>query len=141
MNLEQRLQHASRDLREVQIVVPPLGGGTTRPRPHSTATPLLVPLLFVAGALFAIGATRTDEVGTLQGDLSTVTSPVDPSTAPAPVGADHEPKVRSIEAPSAFVEVQSIAESGNSARTTETSTRPVPAGTEARRLASGIGPV
>ena len=141
MNLEQRLQHASRDLREVQIVVPPLVGATPRPRPHSSATPLLVPLLFAAGALLAIGAARTDEIGTVQGDLSAVTSAVDPSTAPAPVGTDHEPEVRSIEAPSALVELQSIAEFDSSARTTETSTRPVPVGTQARRLARGVGPV
>ena len=61
MNLEHRLHHAARELREVTIDVPPLG---TRPtstgltRRTRLVPALAAPLLFAAGALFAVGAVR-----------------------------------------------------------------------------------
>ena len=87
MNIEHRLQHAARDLREVPIVVPPLGHRAgARPVPSRLsvlATPVLVPLLFVAGALFAIGAARAPVHQPIQSDIPAIVGPVTDDEAPA----------------------------------------------------------
>lgn len=125
MNLEQRLQHAARDLREVPVAVPPLGGRSrARPKAHAIATPVLVPLLFVAGTLFAIGATGAGVEHPVQSDLPTVRRSVDPSTDATPVEAEEQPVVRSIDAPSALVELQMIAEFVSGAQSGKPPTSP-----------------
>jgi hypothetical protein len=131
MNIEQRLQHAARDLREVAVEVPPLGSvGHARPRSrvHALATPVLVPLLFVAGALLAIGATRQGGDTPVQSDLPAVGESVDPAASGAAVTPGDEPdehdehQAPAVDAPSALVEQQMIAEFISSAR----SAKPAP---------------
>ena len=127
MNLEHRLQHAARDLREVPVPVPPLGTlARERPRSrvHTSATPVLVPLLFVAGALFAIGATRFGVGQPVQSDLPAVGGSFDPSTA-APVEARTDVEAVGTDAPSAPVEVQMIAEFDDGARSADSAADPV----------------
>lgn len=128
MNLEQRLQQAARDLREVPVAVPPLGSfarGRPRSRALTMTTPVLVPLLLVAGALFAIGSTRPDVGRPVQSDLPAVSGSVDPSTAVTQVEARAEPEVRSTDAPSALVEVQMIAEFVSRARSAKPPATPI----------------
>ena len=104
-------------------------------------TPLLVPLLFLAGGLFAVGGARTGDHRSVQSDLSTAGNPVDPPAAPAPVDRGDRPGPPTVAAPSALVELQLIAEFVTTARTTETSPTPARAGERAGRLASGVGPI
>lgn len=61
MSLEQRLQHAARDLRGVEIPVPPLGGAdvSARARPRRLQM-VAVPVLFVVGGLMAVNGVRQD---------------------------------------------------------------------------------
>lgn len=103
--------------------------------------PLLVPLLFVTGALFAIGVARTDARRAVQSDLPDVIGSQDPSTAAPPVEAADEPEVHIVDAPSALVELQLIADFVSSARAAETSTTSVQPVDVAARLASGVGPL
>lgn len=127
MNLEQRLQHAARDLREVPVAVPPLGtvaAGRRRSRVHTTATSMLVPLLFVAGALLAIGATRAGIDPSVRSDLPPVSDSVDPATA-VPVDAGTGGDAPTVDTPSALVELQLIADVVGSARTAEPPGEPV----------------
>jgi len=147
MNLEKRLQHAARDLREVPVAVPPLGHlARRRPRAHAMATPMLVPLLFVAGALFAIGVASPDVDRSIQSDLPAVSGSgsVDPSTTATPVEARDDPEMRSTHAPSALVELQLIEEFVSSARSAKPPAAPavaaVPA-TEPTSPADVIGAI
>lgn len=129
MNIERRLHHAARELREVPITVPPLGrrragggggsgGGATR-----ILQALAAPLLFVAGGLFAIGAMQGTPVEPIQTDIvGTPTVVVDPVGDPAraDTAADAEAvRAASVSAPSVRVELEMIAEivsSGQSRR-------------------------
>lgn len=82
MNLEHRLQHAARELREITIDVPPLGRPVRRRRP-SLVPALAAPMLFAAGALFAVGAVRGVE-RPMNSDIS-VTSDLADNLAGNPV--------------------------------------------------------
>ena len=110
MNIERRLQHAARELREVPIVVPPLssrrnGGGATL-----ILQALAAPMLFVAGGLFAIGALRDTPTVPVQTDIVGTPVTVDaPDVAPATADPAGEP-VRPISAPSVRAELEMIAE-------------------------------
>lgn len=86
MNVERRLHHAGRELREVPIEVPPLGsilaGAAPRRRSSSVLQALAAPMLFVAGGLFAYGAVQSDTVPTMQSDV-----PASVTDVGAPSGA------------------------------------------------------
>ena len=144
MNIEHRLQHAARELREVPIAVPPLGH-RTRPVPSrlaALATPMLVPLLFVAGALFAIGATRAPIHQPIQSDIPAVVQPVTGTEQPAATAevADDPPPVADAHAPSVLDELEMIATlvAPRSAPTPAPSTATTPADA---RPANGLGPI
>jgi len=121
MTLEHRLQHAARELREVHIDVPPLGVARTAPRRSRLATvgaPLLVPMMFVIGALFAIGATHGAVTQPTVSDIPVVQPGVDSPSPPTPdpvnVSDDADASERSAasapSAPSALAEREMIAE-------------------------------
>ena len=59
MNIERRLHHAVRELREVTIEAPALddlaGRPRPRPRPRPRLAALAAPMLFVAGGVLAVG--------------------------------------------------------------------------------------
>ena len=105
MTIERRLQHAARELREVQIHVPPLG--TPRPtrervRLQTLTAPMLVSMLFVVGGLFAFGATRTTVSEPAQNDIPTVPGAID---EPAAGTAD---ATTTVSAPSVLDELEMI---------------------------------
>ena len=146
MNIEHRLQHAARDLREVPIVVPPLGHRAgARPVPSRLpvlATPVLVPLLFVAGALFAIGAARAPVHQPIQSDIPAIVGPVTDDEAPAGTSelADEPPAVVVADVPSVLDELEMIA--------TLVTSRPEPAPAPSTvttpsgaRPTNGLGPI
>lgn len=143
MNIEQRLQHAARELREVEISVPPLGHRSTPVRRlPGLATPVLVPLLFVAGALIAIGATRAPVHQPIQSDIPAVVEPATGAEAPAATAdVDAEPPaVADADAPSVLDELEMIATlvAPRSAPTPAPSTATRPLDT---RPANGLGPI
>lgn len=117
MNVERRLHHAARELREVTIVVPPLG----RPRRDGAATRVLqalaAPLLFVAGGLFAVGAMQQTSTVPTQSDIVTGTvgpaggpaAVVEPAVGPATVSTDDDTATRAVSAPSVRAELEMIA--------------------------------
>ncbi len=66
MNLDQRLHHAARELRELRIEPPPLGSAampTARSTPLRRVPALVAPMLFVLGGLVVVaGGLRPDTV-------------------------------------------------------------------------------
>lgn len=146
MNIEHRLQHAARDLREVPIAVPPLGRRSgTRPVPMrlpALATPVLVPLLFVAGALFAIGAARAPVHQPIQSDIPAIVGPVTDDEVPAATSdlADEPPAVVVADVPSVLDELEMIATlvTPRSAPAPAPSTVTTPSGA---RPTNGLGPI
>lgn len=88
MNIEHRLHHAARELREYPIAVPPLDGSApAQPRTRSMAVPMLVPMLFVVGALFAVGGAGSVHDRSTQSDIPAVSpTSVDPA-AVSPTGS------------------------------------------------------
>lgn len=88
IDLEQRLQHAARELREIEIEPPPLRSLTAgnRPRGWVARIPaLVVPAMFVLGglALVAGGIERGDTSGPDADHAAAVATPV---AASRPVG-------------------------------------------------------
>ncbi len=112
MNIEHRLQHAARELREVPIAVPPLGSRSrvrTPRRARALATPMLVPLLFVTGALFAIGATHPGVHQSTQTDIPAASRPASPGVAEPLADTSGSVEMPALDAPSVLVELQMIA--------------------------------
>lgn len=144
MNIEHRLQHAARELREVPIVVPPLGSRTrahTPRRVHALATPMLVPLLFVAGALFAIGATRPGVHQSIQTDIPAASRPASPGDAEPPADTRSTDESPAVHAPSVLVELQMIADLVNTRSAPAPAETPDPVAEEPGRPANIIGPI
>lgn len=116
MNLEHRLQHAARELREVTIDVPPLGtraAATGMARRTRLVPALAAPILFAAGALFAVGAVRSVEqpVHSDIGVVGTVIQPAaDPVVVDSPGRAPTVDGAPAIEAPSIHEELEMISE-------------------------------
>lgn len=144
MNIEHRLQHAARELREVPIAVPPLGAHAPASRAWARvpalATPMLVPLLFVAGALFAVGAIRADTARPIRSDIPAVVQPATPplDDVPAPVVdgavvADDAPD----DVPSVLDELRMIAELNTMREAPASPSSPPPS----PRPATGVGPI
>lgn len=109
MMVEHRLQHAARELREVHIDVPPLGTPGPMPRRSRLQTvggPLLVPLLFIAGGLVAVGATRAAVPPPMQSDIPAA-APV--AATPADDAATPQPAFGDVTAPSLLDELEMIA--------------------------------
>lgn len=72
MNIDRRLHHAARELREVSIDVPPLGDParprrTTPRRPRLAA--LAAPMLFVTGGLLAVGVMQREASEPMHTDM------------------------------------------------------------------------
>ena len=112
MNIEHRLQHAAREMREVPIAVPPLGSPRrvrTLSRVHALATPMLVPLLFVAGALFAIGATRPVAHRSVQTDIPAADSPPSAGAAESVADTSGSADLPVLDAPSPPTELEKVA--------------------------------
>lgn len=114
MTIERRLQHAARELREVHIDIPPLGaytadrgGSPGRSRLQTVGGPLLVPLLFVAGGLFAIGATRTAVQPQVHSDIPAAQTAV--TTAPSTGAPATQPAASGATVPSLLEELEMIA--------------------------------
>ena len=145
MNIEHRLQHAARELREVPIAVPPLGSRTrvrTPRRVHALATPMLVPLLFVAGALFAIGATRPGVHQSIQTDIPAAASrPASPGDAEPPADTSGSDEVSAVHAPSVLIELQMIADLVNTRSALAPAETPAPVPEEPGRPAGVVGPI
>jgi len=148
LNIEHRLQHAARELREVPIAVPPLRQPAPASRPWARvpalATPMLVPLLFVAGALFAVGAIRADTARPIRSDIPAVAQPPAPAPrdVPAPVVDDADVTVDEPDddVPSVLDELRMIAEL-NTMREAPASTSAPSTPPPSVRPATGVGPI
>ena len=71
---------------------------------------MLVPLLFVAGALFAIGATRPGVHQSIQSDIPAAASrPTSPGDAEPPADTSGSVELPAVHAPSVLAELQMIA--------------------------------
>lgn len=148
MNLEHRLQHAARELRELPIEVPPLGScapTSARSRLHVLATPALIPMLFVAGALFAIGAMRPDIHRPMHSDIPAAVA-ADSSGAEPAVATGGEPGAVDVdapivEAPSVLDELQMIAALVNERPTPSADATSPPTAEPVDRSAGLIGPI
>jgi len=142
MTIERRLQHAARELREVQIDVPPLGTksvGRRRHRLQMLAAPVLIPMLFVAGGLVAIGASRAEVTPSTPSDLpavsTTTATSADPNRAAPPPQVDG-----GASAPSLLVELEMIADVAN-VRTRVPSVSPAGANVSVRQVGYVVGPL
>ena len=79
MNLERRLHHAARELREVPIDTPPLGRPSVAAVRRSPVRPLVAPVLFALGGLVMVGgALRTQSTDPAP---PVTTSPAAPAVA------------------------------------------------------------
>ncbi len=144
MNIEHRLQHAARELREVPIAVPPLGSRSrvrTSRRVHALATPVLVPLLFVAGALFAIGATRPGVRQPIQTDIPAASRPAPPGVEEPLTDTSGSVEMPALHAPSVLVELQMIAALVNTRSTPAPVETPDPVTEQVGRTANVITPI
>ena len=145
MTIEHRLQHAARELRELQIDVPPLGTksvGTRRSLLQTLAAPMLVPMLFVAGGLVAIGASRAEVTPSTQSDIPNVSpatvTPADPNRAATPPQVDADPVASS--PPSMLVELAMIADVPGE-RSGVRSVSSADTGASARQVGYVVGPL
>lgn len=135
MSLEQRLQHAARELRGVEIPVPPLGGARASGRPRRLQM-VAVPVLFVVGGMMAVNGVRQDVApppvdSDIVQHLTTTETPVDHAPTPSPSGPtvvappDRPPAGASAPAdvrpaaPNARAEMEIIAEVRNRQRLAE----------------------
>ena len=100
MTIERRLHHAARELREVPIEVPPLGGvphlpaRTGTPRPRLAA--LAAPMLFVVGGILTVGVLRRQVPEAPRSDIPAAPSAVhaDPVAPPEHDDGPTAPSVR-----------------------------------------------
>lgn len=152
MNLERRLQHAARELREVNVDVPTLGGPpVSRRRPFGVLQAAAVPMLFVAGGLFAVSGVRGATPEPVPHDSDIVVPVLQPegSDEPAEPSLVDVPAVTSDEsvgdgaahtAPSVHVELQMIADNRapvDPAQPSNTSELP----SAAQQRAANLGPI
>lgn len=103
MTIEHRLQHAARELREVRIDVPPLGGPLP-PTRRNRLQALAAPMLFVVGGVLAVGVVQGRAAEPIQTDIPLAPSVVDPGPTTA------EAMTASVPAPSVRSELEMIAE-------------------------------
>jgi len=109
MNVDRRLHHAARELREVPIDVPLLDdlthrsepAGRPRPRPRPRLAALAAPMLFVAGGLLAVGVMQRSVEAPVHSDFgggvvdATTTNGVG-AAVPAPSVSDELQLIRGI---------------------------------------------
>lgn len=133
MNIERRLHHAARELREVPIDVPVLGDPSLRGRPRARRPRLAAsaaPMLFVAGGLLAVGVMQREVPEPAHSDIPTAPAEADPP-APDAGGADAA-------TPSVSEELRLIA---GLLDETPLSPRPPVVGNDALPSAGGAGPI
>lgn len=104
MNLEQRLQHAARELRELPVETPPLFAGAPSPvrgTPTRRIPALVAPVLFALGGLVMVaGGLRNTTAGDAP-DSGAVPTAIDATTparrstpaAVAPITAEQELRI------------------------------------------------
>lgn len=81
MSIERRLQHAARELRSVEVAVPPLAGASPGGRQGAGRRPglhtIAAPVLFVVGGLFVVGVLgERRPTGSTFDDTSTVVASI-----------------------------------------------------------------
>lgn len=108
MTIERRLHHAARELRELEIDVPPLTAPRRR-QPSLVLQAMAAPMLFVAGGLFAYGALQTTTDPTVPLDVGDIVADTDEPASPgAGAGTGTGDEVRDMLAPSATAEREMI---------------------------------